>query len=116
MNYAELLNFVAPETLVVMTALGVLLVDLTTMRGSSARARAQAAAELSCLGCGAALAAIFLLPQATPAGYLDGMWVVNPLTWIRPAMGMIPPHAPARVRPSRYRRPGRARAAARAAA
>ena len=60
MNYAELLELVAPETLVVIAALGALLVDLTTMRSSPLRSRMQAMAWLTFLGCGAALAAIVL--------------------------------------------------------
>jgi len=80
MNYAELLELVAPETLVVIAALGALVVDLTTMRGSPLRSRMQAMAWLTFLGCGAAMAAILLGPQTTPPGYLDGMWVLNPLT------------------------------------
>ena len=44
------------------------------------RSRMEAMAWLTFLGCGAALAAIVLGPQTTPPGYLDGMWVLNPLT------------------------------------
>jgi len=79
-NYSELLTWVAPEMLLILAALGALLIDLTTMRGSPLRSRRQAMVWLAGLGCGAALAAIFLAPPATPAGYLDGMLVLNPLT------------------------------------
>jgi NADH-quinone oxidoreductase subunit N len=80
MSYGQLLNFVAPETLIVLAALGALLIDLTTMRGSSLRSRMQAGAALAALGCVAAMAASFLVPSNTPAGYLDGMLVLNPIT------------------------------------
>ena len=80
LNYSELLTLVAPETLVVIAALGALLIDLTTMRGSPLRSRKQAMVWLAWLGCGAAMAAIFMAPQSTPAGYLEGMLVLNPLT------------------------------------
>lgn len=80
MNYTQLLTFVAPETLVVIAAFGVLLIDLTTMRDSPYHSRMQAAAWLTILGCAAAMAASFLSPQNTPPGYLDGMLVLNPLT------------------------------------
>jgi len=80
MNYTELLIFAAPETLIVLTALAALFIDLTTMRGSSRQARRDAAVSLTALGCGAAMAATFLAGGATPPGYLDGMLVLNPLT------------------------------------
>jgi NADH-quinone oxidoreductase subunit N len=38
------------------------------------------ASGLAALGCVAAEAALFLVPQATPAGYLGGMLALNPLT------------------------------------
>ena len=79
MNYGELLNFVAPETLVVLAAFGALLFDMMAMRGSTLRKRMRAAAWLSLLGCGAAALAILHTPQTTPPGYLDGMLVLNPL-------------------------------------
>jgi NADH-quinone oxidoreductase subunit N len=80
MNYSELLTFVAPETLLVVAALGVLFVDLTTLRGEPAAARMRWGAWLTVLGCAAAGAALLLSPQNTPLGYLDGMLVVSPLT------------------------------------
>ena len=51
MNYSQLLTFLAPETLVVLATLGVLFVDLTTLRGESARTRMQWGAWLTVLGC-----------------------------------------------------------------
>src|SRR5262249_13055821 len=50
LNYGELLNYAAPEALIVVTALGVLLIDLTTMRESPLRARKRAGAALTALG------------------------------------------------------------------
>lgn len=79
MNYGELLTLIAPETLIVLTALGVLLIDLAAMRGSPVRDRLRAAAAVAALGCSAAMIAAWLGPQATPAGYLGGMLVVSPL-------------------------------------
>jgi NADH-quinone oxidoreductase subunit N len=80
MNYSELLTFIAPETLLVVAALGVLVVDLGTLRGEPAEARLRWGAWLVVLGCMAAGTALFLSPQTTPSGYLDGMLVINPLT------------------------------------
>ena len=84
MNYSELLAYLAPETLIVIAALGVLFVDLTTMRGEPVAARMRWAAWLTVFGSLAAGVALFLAPQPTPAGYLDGMLVLNPLSqWIK---------------------------------
>ena len=80
MNYAELLSFVAPETIVVLAALGALFVDLTTLRGEPTAVRMRWGAGLTAFGCVAAAVALFLAPQATPPGYLDGMLVLNPLS------------------------------------
>ena len=80
MNYSELLGFVAPETLLVVAALGALAIDLTTLRGESVAVRMRWGAWLVAFGCVAAGAALFLAPQETPAGYLDGMLVLNPLS------------------------------------
>ena len=80
MNYSELLGFVAPETLLVVAALGVLAIDLTTLRGEAATVRMRWGAWLAAFACVAAGAALFLAPQGMPAGYLDGMLVLNPLS------------------------------------
>jgi NADH-quinone oxidoreductase subunit N len=80
MIYSELLTFIAPETLLAVAALGVLVVDLATLRGESAEVRMHWGAWLAALGCVAAGAALFLSPQSTPSGYLDGMLVISPLT------------------------------------
>jgi len=84
MNYAELLTFLAPETLLVVAALGVLLIDLTTLRGEASETRMWWAAWVSVVGCVAAGVAVFLSPASTPAGYLDGMLVLSPLSqWVK---------------------------------
>lgn len=80
MIYGELLTFVAPETLLVLGTLGVLLVDLTTLRGEPSPVRMRWGAWLTVFACAAAGAALFLSPQNTPPGYLDGMLVLNPLS------------------------------------
>src|SRR6266511_947097 len=80
MNYSELLGFVAPETLLVVAALGALAIDLTTLRGEPATVRMRWGAWLAAFACVAAGAALYLAPQVMPAGYLDGMLVLNPLS------------------------------------
>ena len=82
MNYGELFTFIAPEILIVIAALGALLIDLTTMRGSPLRSRMQAAVWLTVLACVAAMVATFLTPLTTPPGYLDGMLALNPLAQV----------------------------------
>jgi NADH-quinone oxidoreductase subunit N len=80
MNYSELLTFVSPETLIVVTAFGVLLVDLVTLQGEPVSVRLRWGVGLVALGCLAAGVALLLSPQATPAGYLDGMLALSPLS------------------------------------
>ncbi len=80
MNYGQLLTYLAPEALVVLAVLGVLLMDVTTLRGEALPARMRWAAWLTVFGCGAAGLALQLLPSATPPGYLGGMVEVNALT------------------------------------
>lgn len=82
MNYGELLNYVAPEALVTLAALGVLLIDLTTMRGAEWSSRMRTAAWLTILGCAVALGAVVLAPAQTPPDYLSGtgMLALRPLT------------------------------------
>jgi len=79
-NYSALLSYLAPETLVVVGALAVLLVDLTTLRGDAVAARMRWGAWLTVFTAVSAGAALFLAPAATPANYLGGMLVVNPLS------------------------------------
>ena len=89
MNYSELLTFLAPETLLVAAALGVLLIDLTTLRGSPARERMQWGAWLAVLACAATVGAVFLGSGQTPPGYLDGMLVIDPLTRLVKAVILV---------------------------
>src|SRR5262245_26120245 len=72
----------APEALVTLAALGVLLIDLTTMRGAEWSSRMRTAAWLTILGCVVAMAAVVLAPAQTPADYLSGtgMLALRPLT------------------------------------
>jgi len=79
-NYGELLRFIAPETLLVVAALGVLIIDLATLRGEPIAERMRWCAWVTVLGCVVAVAALFLSPQSTPPGYLDGMLAVSPLS------------------------------------
>lgn len=80
MSYAELLKLAAPETIVVLTALAVLTVDLTSMRGVETRMRLMVGGLLASVG---SLAAIFwMLIHPTQADALHGMLVVSPLTQI----------------------------------
>jgi NADH-quinone oxidoreductase subunit N len=78
MNYRALLALLAPETILVVTALLVLVADLGLLRRRDPRRRATVAAMLGGLGCFLAMA--FLLQPPEPRNLLDGMLVVNPLT------------------------------------
>lgn len=80
MSYLELLRLAAPETGIVLTALVVLTVDLTSMRGLGLRMRFLVGGLLTLAGCAAAVAWMLVLPVQAPA--LAGMFVVNPLTQI----------------------------------
>ncbi|MCO5053935.1 MAG: NADH-quinone oxidoreductase subunit N [Verrucomicrobiae bacterium] len=80
MSYLELLKLAAPETIVVLTALAVLVVDLTSMRGLESRLRFIVSGLLTTVGCAAALAWMFVMP--VQANALEGMLVVNQLTQI----------------------------------
>ncbi|MFM1767766.1 MAG: NADH-quinone oxidoreductase subunit [Verrucomicrobiota bacterium] len=78
-NYSELLTLVAPELILVLGALGVLFVDLVTLRGEPEAVRRQWAAWLAVLACATAGVAMLLSPATTPPGYLDGMLALSPL-------------------------------------
>ena len=77
MNYLELLRLAAPETIVVLTALAVLAVDLTSMRGLETRIRFIIGGMLTCVGCVAAI--MWMLVMPAHANVLEGMLVVDPL-------------------------------------
>jgi NADH-quinone oxidoreductase subunit N len=79
-NYLELLKLAAPETILVVTVLAVLAVDLLVMREKPVRRRLTLGAAISCLGC---VAAILCTANChTHANFPDdaGFLVVNPLT------------------------------------
>ena len=59
MNYAELLTFIAPETLLALAAFGVLAVDLATLRGEPIAVRMCWGAWLAVLGCVAVCAGLW---------------------------------------------------------
>ena len=78
MSYLPLLTLAVPETIVVLTALVVLAVDLTSLRGLETRLRFVIGGMLTCVGCAAAIAWMFVMPAHADA--LQGMLVVDPLT------------------------------------
>lgn len=78
MSYLDLLKLAAPETIVVLTALLVLAVDLTSMRGLELRLRFIVGGLLTLAGCAVAIAWMLVMP--VPPNALEGMLVVDPLT------------------------------------
>lgn len=77
-NYLELLKLAAPETILVITALAVLAIDLLAMREEPVRNRLLMAAAFACFGCLAAMAWMFNF--SVHGQLLNGMLVVDPLT------------------------------------
>ena len=77
-GYLELLKLAAPETIVVLAALAVLAIDLTTMRELAIRTRLTVCAMFASAGC--ALAVVWMLVMPEHADALGGMLVVDPLT------------------------------------
>ena len=87
MSYLELLGLVAPETILVITVLVVLAVDLLVMREEPLRNRFHIAAAFACMGCLAAIGWLMAMnPPRTAAGgqdalsLLGGMFADDPLT------------------------------------
>lgn len=80
MNYFELLKLAAPETIVALTALAVLAIDLTSMRGLETRMRLIVGGLVASAGCAAAMVWMLINPQHADA--LHGTLVVSPLTQI----------------------------------
>ncbi len=74
MNYAEIFRALIPETIVVVTALIVLGVDLITLHDASNQTRGRVGALLLGLGCAGAIAA---LAQTPSLRLLDGMLVLD---------------------------------------
>lgn len=78
MNYFDLLQLAAPETILVIAALVTLAIDLTALRGVETRVRFVIGAMISGVGCLAAILWLLVLP---PHGALPGgMLVADPLT------------------------------------
>ncbi len=74
----HLLRLAAPETIVVITALVVLVADLTSLRELETRFRRVIGGMIACVGCVAAIVWMLVLPMQENA--LAGMLVVDPLT------------------------------------
>jgi NADH-quinone oxidoreductase subunit N len=84
-SYFDLLKLAAPETIMVLTALAVLAVDLTSTRGLETRFRFIITGMLACVGCAAAIVWMLVMPAHGNA--LEGMLVVDPLTqWVKAAL------------------------------
>jgi NADH-quinone oxidoreductase subunit N len=79
-NYLEVLRLLAPETVVALTALLVLGVDLTAMQAVSSRLRTGIAAMISTLGCLLAIAWMFALPEH--GRLFGGVVTVDPVSQI----------------------------------
>ncbi|HEX4262845.1 MAG TPA: NADH-quinone oxidoreductase subunit N [Verrucomicrobiae bacterium] len=78
MNFLELLQLAVPETVVVLTALIVLAVDVVTMRELETRFRFLVSGMIACVGCFGAIA--WMLISHTHANAFGGMLVVDPMT------------------------------------
>lgn len=78
MSYLDLLELAAPETIMVLTALAVLAVDLTVMRGMETRLRFIIGGLVAGVGCAAAVVWLVVVPTHGEAW--GGMMVVNQLT------------------------------------
>jgi NADH-quinone oxidoreductase subunit N len=76
--YSQLLRLAMPETIVVVTALLVLTIDLAFLRSRLVRTRFFVASLLASTGCMIAIARLVHVPQS--AGLLDGMFISNQLT------------------------------------
>ena len=75
MNYLEVLRLAAPETVLAITVLVVLAVDLVALRGENVARRFVTGALFSVVGC--LLAAIFTFVRYGPSDPLHGMLVVD---------------------------------------
>jgi NADH-quinone oxidoreductase subunit N len=76
-SYTHLLRLLAPEVIVVLTALIVLASDLLFLRTCPTRLRFSVTAALAALGCAGAIACLLLAHQQANVA---GMFVANPLT------------------------------------
>jgi NADH-quinone oxidoreductase subunit N len=75
-NYLEVLRLAAPETVLAITVLLVLALDLIALRGKSVGQRFEAGATVSALGC--LLAAMFVFIRSGHPDSLHGLLVVDP--------------------------------------
>src|SRR5262245_47449422 len=80
MNYLDLLRLAVPETIVALTALFVLAIDLLALRGIEKRFRFIIAGMIASIGCLAAL--VWMLIFHANENAFAGMLVVNPLTQV----------------------------------
>ncbi len=88
LNYLELLRLLAPETIVVITALAVLTLDLLVMREEPLRIRFRMGAAFAAFGCIVAAAWLLVMDQSAGAlgaqsglsSLVGGMFVADPLT------------------------------------
>src|SRR5215475_2924367 len=78
MNYLELLKLALPETIIAITALLVLAVDLVALREIEVRFRFIIGGMIACVGCVGAI--VWMLISHTHANAFGGMLVVDPLT------------------------------------
>ena len=78
MNYLDVLRLAAPETVLAITVLVVLAVDLVVMRGESVARRFETGATVAILGC--LLAAFFMFNHYEQINPLHGMLVADPRT------------------------------------
>jgi NADH-quinone oxidoreductase subunit N len=78
-EYMDLLKLAAPETILVVTALAVLFVDLGPMRRQPERGRMLVGAMLTAAGCVVAAGWTALHPVAAMVTACDGVFVVSPL-------------------------------------
>jgi NADH-quinone oxidoreductase subunit N len=77
-NYLEVLRAAAPETVLAITVLVVLMVDLVAIRSESIGRRFQTGALVSIIGC--LMAAVFTFTHYGHTDPLHGLLVVDPLT------------------------------------
>src|SRR5579863_8248512 len=78
MSYLELLKLAAPETIIVVASLVVLVADLVALRDLERPWRLAIGAMISVLGCVVAIGSMLSLPER--GNFQDGMMVVDPLT------------------------------------
>jgi NADH-quinone oxidoreductase subunit N len=78
MNYSELLKLAVPESIIAITALVVLAVDLVALRELELRFRFIISGMVACMGCAGAI--VWMLISHANVNAMSGMLVVDPLT------------------------------------